>query len=76
MSRAYQVATDGEAEVFRATAQAWFEYQNPALMFTDTKSTAIGAIMEFIANQNGRTLFESGGGKPITIGPNPEDAFK
>jgi len=61
----YREATAEESRGFEAKAKEWMRSNNPGNMFTDTKSTANGAIMEFLANQEGITLFQSGVGKPL-----------
>ena len=55
----FKLATLSEAHTYRGKAFYWFDVMNPGDMFVDCKSVAIGAIAEYLANQDGITLFDS-----------------
>ena len=61
----YREATEEELRRYAAVAKEWMRSNNPASMFTDTKSTAQCAIAEFLANQEGVTVYKGGVGQPL-----------
>ena len=61
----YREATEEESRKYDATAKEWMRSNNPANMFTDCKSSSQGTIMEFLANQEGVTIFKAGVGRPL-----------
>jgi hypothetical protein len=61
----YREATAEESRGFEAKAKEWDRSNNPANMFSDCISGSRAAIMEFLANQEGITLFPGGVGKPL-----------
>lgn len=61
----YREATEEESRKFEATAKEWYRSNNPGNMFNDYKSSSQGAIMEFLANQEGVTIFKAGVGQPL-----------
>ena len=61
----YREATAEESRGFEARAKEWDRSNNPGNMFTDCKNASHGAIMEFLANQEGITLFQAGVGRPL-----------
>lgn len=61
----YREATEAESRRFEAVAKEWMRSNNPANMFTDCKSTSYSTIMEFLANQEGVTVYKDGVGQPL-----------
>lgn len=61
----YREATEEESRRYEAAAKEWMRSNNPANMFTDCKSISQGTIMEFLANQEGVTVFKAGVGQPL-----------
>jgi len=61
----YREATAEESRRYESQAKEWMRSNNPANMFTDCKSTSQGTIMEFLANQEGVTVFKAGVGQPL-----------
>ena len=50
-------ATEKQGKAFLQTAQTWFKNTNSAVYFGDVKSVAIRAIAEYLASQEGYSLF-------------------
>ena len=52
-------ATKEEADVIWEKVEAWWKDAPAGCMFNSAKSTAKVAVAEFLANQDGVTLYES-----------------
>ena len=52
----YEKATPDEIDGWMSIGKDWFENQNPGRYFTSSRNSAIAAIAEFLANQQGKTL--------------------
>lgn len=61
----YREATEEESRKYGAIAKEWMRSNNPGNMFSDNKNVSEGSIMEFLANQDGITLFRAGVGQPL-----------
>lgn len=61
----YREATIEDARRFEDVAKAWMKGNNPANMFTDCKNVSYSTIMEFLANQEGVTVYKAGVGQPL-----------
>ena len=63
----YRAATKIEIDEFQAKAENWLGNQNPGNMFHDGRSVARLAVMEFLANKEGTTIYEGGVGRDIKV---------
>lgn len=61
----YKLPNDEQATMYRNKAYFWFANKNPAKMFTDCRSASVNAVMEYIANEDGYTMFKSAEGREI-----------
>lgn len=64
-NRIFVKASKELADEAMAQARAWYEEENQT-MFNDTRSTAVGAVAEYILNEKGFTLFDCNAKYPKT----------
>ena len=62
----YKAATKDEANMWHGIAEDWITSQNPGNMFHDGRTGFKLAVAEYLANQEGKTIYEGGVGQDFT----------
>ena len=65
----YKFATESEVNAWHAEAKRWITTQNPSNMFSDMGPASKLAVTEYLANQQGKTIYEGGVGRDIVEEP-------
>lgn len=58
----YKQVEHNDIQGYLEKANHWYNEQNPANMFASCQHAAIMAITEYLANQDGLTIYEDGHG--------------